>query len=52
MPKVERRKRGRRGHGRKHEGWLDRGKCVLPIKVDCWHQSDCHQVEVNVATLS
>ena len=24
------------GRGRKHEGWLEWGRCVLPHKVICW----------------
>ena len=36
----------------KAECWIEQGRCILPIKVDCWHHSDCHHVEVNLATLN
>ena len=32
------------------EGWLEKGRCTLPIKVECWCRSDCCLVEVNLAT--
>ena len=40
------------GRGRKYEGWLENGRCTLPIKVECWCRSDCCWVEVNLATLT
>ena len=32
------------------EDWFKRGRCTLPIEVECWHKSDCRWVEVNMAT--
>ena len=32
------------------EGWFVHGRSSLLIKLDCWCQSDCHQIEVNQAT--
>ena len=34
------------------EGWLEKGRCSLPIKVECWCKEDCCWVEVNLATLT
>ena len=39
------------GCGRKCEGWFENGRCTLPIKVECWRNSDCCWVEGNLATL-
>ena len=25
------------GRGRKCEGWFEKGRCTLPIIVECWH---------------
>ena len=38
------------GQGRKCEDWLEKGRCTLPIKVECQRKSDCCWVEVNLAT--
>ena len=27
-------------------------RCTLPIKVECWHKSDCSWVEANLATFN
>ena len=43
---------GERGRGRKCLGWLENGRCTLPINVVCWRKSDCCWVEVNLATLT
>ena len=40
---------GEAGGGGRYEGWLEQGACVLSIKVDRLLQSDCHQVEANIA---
>ena len=34
------------------EGWFEKGRCTLPIEVECWCESDCCWVEVNLATLT
>ena len=40
------------GWGRKYEGWFEKGRCTLPIKVECRCKQDCCWVEVNLATLT
>ena len=40
------------GCGRKCEGWFEKGRCILLIKVECWHKTDCCWAEVNLATLT
>ena len=25
------------GCGRKYDCWFEKGRCALPIKVECWH---------------
>ena len=57
MLKVKGGKGGQRGHGKsrlmkKCEGWIEKGRCTLPIKVECWRKSDCCLAEVNPATIT
>ena len=40
------------GGGRKRDVWFGKGRCTLPIKVECRCNSDCCWVEVNLATLT
>ena len=37
---------------RLRRGRLEKGRCTLPIKVECWHKSDCYCAEVNLDTLT
>ena len=39
------------GCGRKCEGWFEKGRCTLPIKVDCRRKQDYCWVGVNLAML-
>ena len=34
------------------EGWFEKGRCTLPIKVECLCKSDCCAVELNLASLT
>ena len=40
------------GRRKKCEDWLEKERCTLPIKVECWHKSDFCWTEVNLATLT
>ena len=37
------------GSVRKCEDWFKKGRCSLPVEVECWRKSDCCWVEVNLA---
>ena len=34
------------------DGWFEKGRCTLPLIVECWRKSDCCWVEVNLATIT
>ena len=40
------------GCGRKCEGWIRQGRHTLPIKIECWHESDCSWLKVNLTTIT
>ena len=40
------------GCGSNYDGWLEKERLTLPLKVYCWRKQDCCLVEVNLATLT
>ena len=32
--------------------WFENGRSTLPIKMECWHYSDCCWIDLNLATLN
>ena len=34
-----------------HEVLVEEGRCALLIKMDCWHLSHCHEVNLEISGL-